>query len=272
MSVQLEKVRSATDVVLQEHERFRLGPNLELGTEDELSVLLPSDRLLWGSLAAVQDGPSDGDPLFGWYLTGELATLVSDDYEDAYEWLTLDHENALLTIGGAGLDVTLFGLTAGDIVIGGAGNLLDILTLGDEGALLRAGASAPGYTTFTVPATVAAGKLLRASAANVLTEGYATDALQATHSAGNQTSWTPDYADGPMQKAVATAALTVNAPTNFSSGQTMLLDINTGGFNVTFSASYAGAELTFTGGNWLFVTIANSDEAKLRVSAMEYTP
>lgn len=72
-------------------------------------------------------------------------------------------------IGNTGIQFNLASSATGDIWYRNSSALVTRLAKGAEGTLLRAGASVPAYSTFTIPNTIAALSIFAANSANVLT-------------------------------------------------------------------------------------------------------
>lgn len=173
------------------------------------------------------------------------------------------------TYGGTGLA----SFAQGSILHASGANTWAALAKGAEGTIPRAGAATLAYTSFTIPATVAAGLILYASASNVLSAVEVTEAVPTTFDAGTGSgAWAPNKANGPMQRRVYSGAGSVTAPTNFTKG-TMILFITGGGFQVDFNTTdFEGPELSFPAAASIIATIAHKGTGKLVVTASEYTP
>lgn len=122
---------------------------------------------------------------------------------------------------------------AGDLYRRNAGNTTqERLAKGAEGTILRAGASVPAYSTFTIPNTIAARSIFLADSANILTS-ITPAANQSVRINSGNTAW---EAFSPLQQG--TNALTVSLAFNAATGsaQNITLDVsgvgNTGDINL----------------------------------------
>lgn len=89
---------------------------------------LHGDALSWGSITASRDGPALGDPLWSLAYAGTVGEIASDDGTTAVSYLSLDHDEQLITLGSASAGVAVFGVTEGELVLGVAGGALAGLT------------------------------------------------------------------------------------------------------------------------------------------------
>jgi hypothetical protein len=184
--------------------------------------------------------------------------------------------------------------TAGGMLYGTADNTYDWLAAGTEGQMLRfGGASAPTWSTLTMPTTITAKSIFAAESANVLAEVTATTALQILNrnaandgfefgytiidddsmgddsdtgisTQGNVVAYTAAQIAAALEAYESGDILAV-APTTFTSEDGATPDISAGHFFRTAN----GAAVTISGFDWgagdpengytIFVTIADDD-------------
>ena len=100
--------------------------------------------------------------------------------------------------------------TAGGMLYSTASNTFSNLALGSQGSLLRAGASAPAWSSVTIPNTVATGSVLAANSSNALTAITSTSGGLKYLSNNNGTvNWSAPIGTGDL-KADGTIPLTAN--------------------------------------------------------------
>ena len=175
----------------------------------------------------------------------------------------------------------------GDLLIGTGDSILDTLTIGSSGQLLRSDGTLPAWSTFTIPDTFALGDLIYGSAANILTAltiGASGKVIRSDGSTPVYSTWTipATFAQGDLISATSTNTLvalakdttatrylsntgTSNnaawAQVNLANGVTGALDATNGGTDQTAVATgdllYGSATDTWSrlsaglGGRWL---------------------
>lgn len=181
---------------------------------------------------------SDTDFSIGGPFTGSNASIVGNSTNISFT----KGSTTWLRLSNTGIEFNLASSATGDIWYRNSGSVVTRLAKGAEGTLLRAGASVPTYSTFTIPNTIAALSIFAANSANVLT-AITPAAGQSIRVNAGGTAWeayTPG-SGGSFTNGAANNELIKSDGTNgVSSG--IFTEVLAGGLTTTFgTGSTAGS-------------------------------
>jgi hypothetical protein len=173
---------------------------------------------------------SDTDFSIGGPFTGSNATIVGNSTNISFQ----KGSTTWLRINNSGIEFNLASSATGDIWYRNSSALVTRLAKGTEGTLLRAGASVPAYSTFTIPNTIAALSIFAANSANVLT-AITPAAGQSIRVNAGGTAWeayTPGGGGSFTNGAANNELIKSNGTNGVSSG--IFAEVLAGGLTTTF--------------------------------------